>query len=254
MICSNCGSDLKEGRKFCEECGETIEQTTTNASTASRKARSKTYSKSKTYLIMIPLVLILAAGTIIAAFLLGPLLQESVQNGSNIAKIESDMDGLYPLDTAIAFLTYVQQGHYTEAHALIWGDFPIYLYEIEEEYRGIFQSLNYSNVSEAIEGRQIAVTLTITAVDFAAVMDEVMAEAEAFYSIFPDATFEELMRQIDIMLMLGMTAADAPLTSNEITMHLEMIEGRWMILANNILADAVTGGMLSFAEAVEELN
>jgi len=261
MTCGNCGNELKKGRKFCSNCGEIVERAKPNPSATSRNTRAKIHKKSKTTLLMVALVSVLAVCIAAAGFFLGPLLQEStlLQQGqgiNNILGVNPDEDGLYPKDTAIAFLTYVQQGRYTEAHGLILGEFPIFLYEIEEEYSGIFQRLTFGagDISEAINGDQASVTLIISAVDFAAVMEEVMAEAEAFFTLFQNITYEELMEQIDTMLIEGMTADDAPMVNNEVTIRLVLSEGRWLITADDLLADAVTGGMLSFVELIDQLH
>ena len=151
-----------------------------------------------------------------------------------------------PGDAVTAFLSYVQAGEYAEAQALILGESSLALYDIEEEYKGIFQKLSYENISETINGNQAHVQLTINAVDFAATMEEIMAEA--FYWVFTDITVNELTDKVEVMFIEKMTDDTAPMLRSEVTVTLELHEGKWRIIADDDFADAVTGGLISFAE------
>jgi len=248
MNCENCGEPLKKGHALCSSCGELV-----NRADIPRVAPKR----SKKILIWISLAIVLVVTVGVVGYFLGPVLTEAVliqHDPAYVSGTPVSVEGPSPREAVTTFLTYIQQGEYTEAHGLLLGDLPIFLYEIEEEYSGIFQKLSFRDISETISGSQASVTLTISAVDFAAVMGEVMAEAEAFLEIFQETTFDELLEQIDLMLMEKMTSDTAPMVNNEITIALQISEDQWKIVADGNLADAVTGGMLSFVETVDELH
>ena len=156
-----------------------------------------------------------------------------------------------PTDTVIDFLTYIQAGEFTEAHKLTTGESLLYL--IEEEYRKILQNLCYGEFLSGIihhENEEAEVILTISAVDFAAVMEEVMAEA--FYFVFMEITVVELEAKVSGLMLEKILAEEAPVVSKEVAVSLKLYEDEWKIVVDENFADAVTGGMLSFARYVEE--
>ena len=151
-----------------------------------------------------------------------------------------------PGETVVAFLTHIQLGEYEEAYALAAGEMLYALKEIEEEYRGIFESLSYGEMTETTEDGYAYVTFTINAVDFTAVMEGIMAEA--FHMVFEDITVSELTDRVRTMLVDEMTADTAPILSREITVALEIYDGQWKIIIDEAFVDAITGGFFSFAE------
>ena len=157
-----------------------------------------------------------------------------------------------PIEPIMDFLTYIQSGEFTEAHKLTIGESP--LYQIEEEYRVIFQNLSYRDrdITGIIchESEEAEVILTISTVDFAAVMEDVMEEAFPF--VFMDITVADLLEMVSELMLERMLDEAAPIVSNEVTVYLELHEGQWKIIVDENFADAVTGGMLSFARYVEE--
>ena len=154
--------------------------------------------------------------------------------------------GPSPSETVEAFMSFVQSGEHDEANGLILNEDEVSIFEIEEEYRIIFKNLSYSNLEEAVNGSDAYVSLTISNFDFSAMMDEIMAEA--FYLIFTDITERELSDKIEYMLIEKLTGDTAPKLNSDITVNLEMSDGRWKIIADESLADALTGGLISFAE------
>ena len=152
-----------------------------------------------------------------------------------------------PSDTVHSFLTHIQMGEYEEAQGLIVDESPLALYEIEEEYRGIFNNLSFGDiVSEEINGASSYVRLTVKALDFASLMEEVMTEA--FVWIFSDITSTELSEKIKELLIEKINAEYPPIISSDVSVNLVRQEGRWKIAMDYSFADAVTGGMISFAE------
>ena len=151
-----------------------------------------------------------------------------------------------PGETITAFFDLMQTGEYAEAQDLLFDGAPLPLNEVEEEFRGIFKNISYEIISEEVNGEEASVELNISATDFAAVMEEIMAEA--FYWIFEGITENELANRIETMLLEKTASDTAPTTASYITVSLAAYEGQWQIVADYEFADAITGGLFSFAE------
>ena len=256
MFCNGCGEQLEEGSILCDSCGELVKRSRPRPDVKAEK----TGSSNKLKVVFIAIAVMLVVGIGAAGFFTWPLISETEivrQAVSIIGNINTAgnndgiaVDAISPSETITAFLAHIQAGEYAEAHGLILGESPIFFYDIEEEYSGIFKNLSYHNISERKDNGQAFVTLTIGAVDFAAVMEEIMIET--FNLIFTEITQEELMEEIDYMLMDKMTAHDAPRISNEVIVTLEVFDNQWKIIMSEAFADAITGGMLSFVEYAEQ--
>ena len=153
-----------------------------------------------------------------------------------------------PGEVITTFMTFVKNGEYEEAQALIYEGSPFALDEIEEEYRGIFTNITYEHISETIDGDQAHVVLSINSVDFSAVMEEVMNEA--FLWAFDDLTIGELTDRVEALMIEKMVSGSAPTVTNEVTVTLGLHNNQWKIQADAYFADSVTGGMFSFAEYI----
>ena len=162
--------------------------------------------------------------------------------------------GPSPAGAVSNFLSHVRSGELEEAHRFITA--PFSLYEIEGEYRDIFGGLSYENITEEIDGNQATVTLTLTTVDFIALMSAVIAEvqieAEGFYRVFNEVPEDQMLDITRAILTEKMTAYDAPKIITEIAINLEKTRSRWTIQADYSLADTVTGGMFSFSEQMRK--
>ncbi|MCL1997824.1 MAG: hypothetical protein FWG65_03565 [Turicibacter sp.] len=150
-----------------------------------------------------------------------------------------------PSETMSIFLEYMTTAQFTEAQAMLIGDFS--LYEIEEEYRGVFSELTYEIISETIDDESAYVELALDTIDFAAVMEEVMSNA--FSLVFLDISAEEFAREVETLLQNVLESP--PTTTINATIELQLHE-EWRIVANSYFADAITGGLLSFAESISE--
>ncbi|MCL2016841.1 MAG: hypothetical protein FWG68_11415 [Defluviitaleaceae bacterium] len=164
-----------------------------------------------------------------------------------------------PPDELVAtFLDYLQAGEYLAADSLVSAESPVSLHDVEEEYRGIFHNLSYSDITATINGSQATVAVTITNLDFAMLMDNIMNEV--FHLIFTEITSEELTEIINNRLIekLSADSAETPETSatpatpttptieKSVTVNLTVIENYWHIIVDEPFADAITGGLLSF--------
>jgi len=248
MFCKQCDEQLEEGSILCDNCGELVRQSRSNITDTS------VGSSKKPKIVLIVIITMLVLGIGVGGILAWPMISEADIVRQVISIVGND-DGLAanaisPSETVTAFLTHIQTGEYGEAHRLILGESPIFFYDIEEEYSGIFKNLSFSNMAQTTYEDKASVTLTINAVDFAAVMEDIMIET--FNLIFTEITEEELMEEIDNMLMDKMTAVDAPRINNEVVVTLEVYENQWKIIMSEAFADAITGGMLSFVEYAEQ--
>jgi len=156
--------------------------------------------------------------------------------------------GPAPSEVVSDFLAYVQAGEFAEASELVSGGSPLGFDRVEEEYRRIFEKLSYEHILEETDGSEAFVTLTVTAFDFGLAMEELMAEA--FYWVFMDITAEELAEMLETSLIATIESEFAPMLESEVTVRLERSEDGWLIAADDAFADAVTGGLFSFAEYV----
>ena len=156
-----------------------------------------------------------------------------------------------PAEAVATFLAYVKAGEYTGANNLVLGELPLKLYEIEEGHQLIFKNLSYEDITEEINGNQATVSLTISNLDFAAVMEEVFNEA-FFNWIFMDITDQELEDKMDALLIERMGADTVPLISQQVTVTLEIYNDQWKIIADPTFADAVSGGLISVTEYAEQ--
>ena len=157
-----------------------------------------------------------------------------------------------PVETVEAFLGHLRTGAHAQALGyLAGGADPLALAQLEDAHSDIFQQLAYADLAEVrVDGTQAQVALTITAVDFAAVMEGIMEEA--LYFVFADFPEEALTELVETMLYERMTYAYAPRLSQDITVALEQSGGQWRILADEAFANAISGGMLDFYERLGE--
>jgi len=149
-------------------------------------------------------------------------------------------------ETVTAFLGLIQEGNYEEATALATDD-PFS--GLEPEYRVIFQNLSYDISFESIvDDLYATVSLTISTIDFTAIMDDVMTEA--FYWVFMEISDRELLAKIETLLLEKLSEEDAPTISTDLDIHLELYENEWKIIVDEALTNALTGGLVSFADYV----
>ena len=155
-----------------------------------------------------------------------------------------------PGETVATFLQHIQSGEYDEAQLILTHNSSLNLNEIEEEFRSFFYNISYEVISEVISesitGYVGYVELSINAPDFFAVMDEVMVHA--FYWAFEDISEEELASRIEELLVENMDSDEVPLIVSDVTVTLQLEDEQWRIVAGHAFADAVTGGLFSFAE------
>ena len=151
-----------------------------------------------------------------------------------------------PGDVVAVFLDHIQVGEYIQAQELLYDDSILPLHEIEDEFHGIFTNISYDIISEEIGENSADVTLRINSVDFSAVMEDIMSEA--FNWIFEDITTAQLSDRIETLLIQKMESDTAPQIQSDVVVTLLADDGAWRIAADQDFANALTGGLFSFAE------
>ena len=153
-----------------------------------------------------------------------------------------------PNETITAFFAHVNAGEFNEADQLLSDTPPISLKEIEADHSGIFDHLDYQFVSETLEDNRAYLRVNVSALDFTRLMETVISEA--LFWVFVEMTEEELYALVNELLIEKMSAENAPVVTNEVTIVLELRNNAWQIVPDDALFDGVTGGVLSFAEYV----
>lgn len=118
--------------------------------------------------------------------------------------------------------------------------------------------LDYQIIKVDEEKDTATVTVQITNLDMSSIMSEYVSEAfkEALsYAYLPEEqqpTAEEMeAKYMEIMTTL-LTRADNPKVTNTVDISLSLVDKQWVINPNAAAADAMLGGMSSFAEATSE--
>ena len=81
MFCPNCGNNLEEGTKFCDECGTMIEEAESKSAPEYTSASVKKEKKSKTGLIVATVAVIVALALVVV-FVILPMLNDD-KDGKN---------------------------------------------------------------------------------------------------------------------------------------------------------------------------
>ena len=115
-----------------------------------------------------------------------------------------------------------------------------------EMLRLVFQNLSYKIISSDEKGDEATVEAEITNTDMGSVMQELIQRliVLAFSGIDEseiDAKMMEIMNQ-------EVNKDEIETVTNTVTMNLKKTDGKWKISTDDALADALTGGMMTFAE------
>lgn len=115
-----------------------------------------------------------------------------------------------------------------------------------EMLRLVFQNLSYKIISSDEKGDEATVEAEITNTDMGSVMQELIQQliVLAFSGIDEseiDAKMMEIMNQ-------EVNKDEIETVTNTVTMNLKKTDGKWKISTDDALADALTGGMMTFAE------
>ncbi len=177
---------------------------------------------------------------LVAAGCAGPKPEESVK---------ACLDAMIKADYAKA-AEYVNGGSAEDMLQAPEGDEEAGAALIEALLGQISYELGDSNVS----GDSATVAVKVTAPDMMAVTGKVMMEAmgAAFAMAFSGGGSEDAISDMFMSAYQeAIEAADAPMTTTDVTINLVKSGGKWLINSDEALGDALTGGMISAWEQFE---
>ena len=111
---------------------------------------------------------------------------------------------------------------------------------------------DYELGEEKIDGDVATVELTITTYPFGDMFNSIILDfiSEAFAN--PSMTDEEMNAALDQLLMDALDSADKTY-SETVDVELAMVDGAWVVQEGDAWANALTGGMLDFANDANDL-
>lgn len=113
-------------------------------------------------------------------------------------------------------------------------------------FKEMFSKLQYETLSSEVEGNTAQVDARVTAVDLARVTTQVMSEliplafASAFSEDQDDSQMEKLAEQY---MMNAISDPNSPMVTNRVTLTLEKVDGKWLIVTDDQLEKALVGNL-----------
>lgn len=103
-----------------------------------------------------------------------------------------------------------------------------------------------------INGDTATVKVKITAPDTKKVLNECMSEvfSEAFSN--PDLSSDEISDEFTNKFKEKVSKDDVELTTTELDIQLNKVNGHWQVVVSEDLEDALTGGLFSYAQSISE--
>ena len=122
--------------------------------------------------------------------------------------------------------------------------------ENEETGKAFVENLTFEILSSTEEGDTATVKVSITNVDMANAMSQAISE---MISLAFAGLSEEELEQKSTEAMISAIANNKDTTyTKEVEISLVKGENNWLIVPDNDLADAITGGLVSYAENINE--
>lgn len=122
--------------------------------------------------------------------------------------------------------------------------------ENEETGKAFVENLTFEILSSTEEGDTATVKVSITNVDMANAMSQAISE---MISLAFAGLSEEELEQKSTEAMISAIANNKDTTyTKEVDISLVKGENNWLIVPDNDLADAITGGLVSYAENINE--
>ena len=109
----------------------------------------------------------------------------------------------------------------------------------------IMSSLDYTIISSTENGDKATVKVNIKNIDMASVMSDVFSQL--FSLSFSDLSEEEQDNKVNDITLSSIEKNKTILVENEVDINLEKTETGWIIISDNKLSDAITGGLMSFS-------
>lgn len=120
----------------------------------------------------------------------------------------------------------------------------------EEAAKMLMDGLTYEILSSEENDGTATVKVSITNMDMSAVMSD--AITQMFSLIFSDITEEEMDEKTTEIFLSAMENNKDTTVTKEIDISLTKGEDIWLITPSDDLVDAITGGILSFADSFNE--
>lgn len=124
--------------------------------------------------------------------------------------------------------------------------------ETDQMMRSIFSRMSHKTLSSTKTGNTAQVVTSITSVDMFKITTSVMSDliplafASAFSQESDNDNTDQMVQQ---MFTSALTDPNAPMTTQQITINLVKENGKWLIVADDNLMNALTGNLGKFAEA-----
>lgn len=124
--------------------------------------------------------------------------------------------------------------------------------EGEQILRAITQKMSHKIISSTKTGNTAQVVTSITSPDLLRIVSSVMSDLlpMAFASAFSEGSDDDNMDQLTQQyFMNALTDPNIPLTTQEVKINLIQENGKWLILADDNLTNALTGNLGKLADA-----
>ncbi|HLR20494.1 MAG TPA: DUF5105 domain-containing protein [Tissierellaceae bacterium] len=131
-------------------------------------------------------------------------------------------------------------------------DMEIDILESEEDIKPVFANLEFEILSSEVGEDTAIVETEITNINMETIMDEYIEQSFslAMENIFEeDENLEEEIKEIFIELI---ERNDNELVTSTVDINLRRIEDSWEIDMDDELADAITGGLISIVDSLED--
>lgn len=129
--------------------------------------------------------------------------------------------------------------------------------EAEQMMRAMFSKMSHKTLSSKITGNTAQVVTSITSLDMLRITSSVMGDLlpMAFASAFSEGSDSDNTDQIaQQMFMSALSDPNAPMTTEQVSINLIKENGKWLILADSSLTNALTGNLGKLAEAFNGLE
>jgi hypothetical protein len=139
------------------------------------------------------------------------------------------------------------------------------LNEVEEDettnydlfMKTLFDRLDYTIISsEEVDPETVNVVVAITAIDMKPVFAEYVVAAlqYAFANAFadPQPTEEETNKKMEELFIASATKEGLATVTNEVTVKVVKKDSNWKVVAEDELVDAMFGGLIAAAQAIED--
>ena len=123
--------------------------------------------------------------------------------------------------------------------------------------KALFDRLDYTIISsEEVDSETVNVVVEITAVDMKVVLADYMVAAlqYAFSNAFadPQPTEEEINKKMEELFVASATKENLATVTNEVTVKVENKDGKWKVISEDALVDAMFGGLIAATESLSD--